>query len=83
MKNDIHMVSAAGLGYQGAPNEHLFSSSIWMAHQVGADMKARNMRQPVRCSQSRGYSINVLTSEGARFLAKFDDKLVHITFEAR
>ena len=82
MKNDLHMLEAARAGYDGEPNSHLFSSSMWMAHQVGAAAAAYKMSRPARCSQSRGFSVNVACASGAKFRAKFNSDLSVIAWDA-
>lgn len=71
MKHDCEMTSAARDGFDGEPNRHLFSSAMWMAHTVGAELAKRKMRSPASVSMSRGFSVNVKTVSGAKFLAIF------------
>ena len=84
MKHDIQMTAAARDGYEGGNNKHLFSSALWMAHKVGEDMARRKMRSPCSVSMSRGFSVNVKSVSGAKFVATFGrPDLIGLVFIAK
>lgn len=51
-------------------NPYLWSSDSWLAYRAGATFAKRGTSRPLRAWKGRGYSINVETGGGTRFVVK-------------
>jgi hypothetical protein len=69
------MTSAAISGYEAKPNQHLWSSAMWLAHQAGRALGDAGHGKPVYpVKVSRGYSVKCNTAEDGRMLVVFRGK---------
>ena len=76
---------AFDLGQHGLPNNALYSSEMWFAHEAGRAARAHlgGVFTPLSVAMSRGYSVRVKLPRGGSYLFKFSgDPLVVSSIEA-
>lgn len=75
MRNDKVMLESAKAGYSGQPDDGLWSSPCWMAHQAGKAMAAKGYTMPTAAAMSRGFSVRLQTAAN-EFIARFSGDLL-------
>ncbi len=64
------MTKAALAGFAGEPCDWYFSSPLWLAHAAGKALAAAGHAAPKVCVMGAGYTVKVVTGNGA-FKVKF------------